>query len=130
MKKLVFLIMLSIPAWCMAAQLDKSVNRAAAKALAKTAVRVQVQLAKPVYMSEVMFRRPRTQDTVISVDYKQVICTGRLSSQKTHVYVPLACVQDEKYKAASVRLTFADGQQVKKSGKDVEMQAKFARIRI
>ncbi len=131
MKKLAVLVVLSIPALGLSATLSEQINRAAANAFAKSTVAVQVKLAKPVYMSDVMLRPVRgTKDTVISVDYKQAKCTGRLSAQKTHVIVPASCVQDEKYKAAQIRLTFADGSQVKKSGKAVQVQNQVAHIRL
>ena len=131
MKKLVTFIILSIPALGLSATLSEQLTRATAQAFAKSTVQVQVKLAKPVYMSDVMLRPIRGgKDTVIRVDYKQTKCTGRLSARETHVYVPLSCVQDEKYKAAQVHLTFADGSQIKKSGKSVEVQEKLARIRL
>lgn len=131
MKKLAVLFVLSIPALGLCASLSEQINRATTQALAKNAVQVQVKLAKPVYMSDVMFRPIRGgKDTVIRVDYKQTKCTGRLSAQKTHVVVPASCVASEKYKAAQIHLTFADGSQVKKSGKAVQMQNQVAHIRL
>lgn len=131
MKKLAVLVVLSIPTLGLCASLSEQINRVAAQALAKSSVQVHVKLAKPVYMSDVMFRPVRgTKDTVIRVDYKEQKCTGRLSAQKTHVVVPASCVVDEKYKAAQIHLTFADGSQVKKSGKAVHVQDNVAHIRL
>ena len=131
MKKLAVLVVLSIPALGLSATLSNQLERTAAQALAKSSVQVQVKLAKPVYMSDVMFRPVRGgKDTVIRVDYKEQTCTGRLSVQKTHVIVPSSCVVEDKYKAAQVHLTFADGSSIKKSGKSVEVQQKLAHIRL
>ena len=131
MKKLAVLFVLSLPAWCAADRFSDQLTRATAHALAKSTVQVHVKLAKPVYMSDVMFRPVRgTKDTVIRTDYKEQTCTGHLSAQETHVLVLLSCVVDDKYKAAQVSVKFADGSWVKKSGKAVEMQDKFAVIRL
>ena len=131
MKKLVVILLLSIPALCWAQNLSTQLERIAVNAVAKSAVQVHVKLAKPVYMSDVMFRPVRGgKDTVIRIDYKEQKCTGRLAAQKTHVVVPVSCVQDEKYKATQVRLTFADGSQLKKPGKVVQVQDELAHIRL
>ncbi len=107
------------------------VERATARALAKSAVHVQVTLAKPVYMSEVMFRPVRGgKDTVIRVDYKQAACRGRLSAQKTYVQVPASCIAYEKYEVSQVNLTFADGRRVTKTGKSVEQKNQTAWIKL
>lgn len=129
MKKLAVFVVLSIPALGLSATLSEQLERVTAQALAKRTVAVQVKLAKPVYMSDVMFRPIRGgKDTVIRVDYKQTKCTGRLSAQKTHVVVPALCVATEDYKAAQIQLTFADGSRIKKSGKAVQVQNNVARI--
>ena len=131
MKKLAVLFILSIPALGLSTTLSEQLERAAARALAQNTVAVQVKLAKPVYMSDVMLRLVRGgKDTVIRVDYKQAKCTGRLSAQKTHVVVPMLCVVSEDYKAAQIRLTFADGSQIKKSGKAVQVQNNVAHIHL
>ncbi len=130
MKKLVALLMLSLPVCLMALPLSTQVERATAQALVKNTVHVQVKLAKPVRMSDVMFRRPRSKDVVIRVDYKQTQCTGRLSFTKTHVYVPLSCVQDGKFRAANVQLTFADGSQLHKTAQAVTTYEEVASIRL
>ncbi|MBP5404201.1 MAG: hypothetical protein J6Y17_03830 [Elusimicrobiaceae bacterium] len=130
MKKLVLLIVLTLPTLGGAHNLSEPVNRATAKAIAATAVQVYVKLAKPVYMSDVMFRPVRGKDTVIRVDYKEQTCIGRLSAKKTYVVVPLSCVADEKYKAAKINLVFANGLPVQKTGNAVENQGKVAYIRL
>ncbi len=131
MKKIAVLFVLSIPALGLSTTLSEQLERTAAQALAKITVQIHVKLAKPVYMSDVMFRPVRgTKDTVIRVDYKEQTCTGRLSVHKTHVLLPTSCVQDGNYKAAQVHLTFADGSSIKKSGKSVEVQEKLAHIRL
>ena len=130
MKNLVAVIILSVPALCAATTLGERLERATASTLAKSTVHVQVKLAKPVYMSEVMFRPVRGRDTVIRVDYKQTKCSGRLSAQKTHVYVPLSCVMQGKYRASKIALTFYDGRQVQAFGKSVEMLEDKAFIRL
>ena len=130
MKKLVLLFVLTIPMLGISHNLNDSVDRAAAKAVATTAVRVHVKLARPVYMSDVMFRPVRGQDMVIRVDYKEQTCIGRLSAQKTYVVVPTSCVADEKYKAAKLNLIFANGRPVQKTGKAVENQGKVAYIHL
>ena len=130
MKKLVVLFVLSIPAFGLSATLSDQLERVAAQTLAKSSVQVHVKLAKPVYMSDVMFRRPRGKNVVIRVDYKEQKCTGHLSAQETHVVVPVSCVQAGNYKAAQVNLTFANGKQVKKSGKSVKVQDELAFVRL
>ncbi len=130
MKKLAVLFILSIPALGLSATFSEQLERVTAQALAKTAVQVHVKLAKPVYMSDVMFRRPRGKNIVIRVDYKEQKCTGRLSAEKTHVIVPVSCVQNSKYKAAQVHLTFFNGKQIKKSGKSIEIQDELALVRL
>lgn len=128
MKKLVVLFVLSIPALGLCATLSEQINRAAANAYAQSTVQVQVKLAKPVYMSDMMFRRPRGKDVLIRTDYKENTCTGRLSAQRTHVIVPVACVQDRKYKVEQIRLTFADGRKIKKSVQALHLHEKSAHI--
>ena len=130
MKKLAVLIILSIPAWGVAHHLGRFIDHATARALTQSTVEVRVKLAKPVYMSEVMFRPVRGRDTVIRIDYKEQTCTGRLSVHKTHVVVPSSCVQDGKYKVTKISLTFANGHQVKKTGQSVQVQDKLANIRL
>ena len=128
MKKLAALVVLSIPMWGIAATFSEKLDRTLANALAKITVQVKVTLAKPVYMSDVMFRRPRGANVVIRTDYKEQTCTGRLSAQETHVYVPLSCVQDGKYKAEEISLTFADGRRVKKSAQALHLHKNSAHI--
>lgn len=130
MKKLMMLLLLSIPLCSVAQNLNKRIERAAARMLAKNTVAVEVKLAKPVYMSDVMYRRPRGKNVVIRVDYKQTHCRGRLAEQQTQVYVPLSCVAEDDYKAAEVFITFFDGKKIHKSGKHVQYQDKIALIRI
>ena len=128
MKKLVVLFVLSIPACCVSTTLSEKLDRVLTAAQAKIAVRVKVTLAKPVYMSDMMCRPVRGKDVVIRTDYKEQTCTGRLSAQKTQVYVPLSCVQDENYKAEKISLTFADGRNVKKSAKALHLHENSAHI--
>lgn len=130
MKKLVVLCMLSIPVLSMAQDLSESVSRMAANAFTRNTVKVDVKLAKPVYMSDLMCRPVRGEDMVVRVDYKQTTCTGILSAQKTQVYVPLSCVADGKYKASQINLTFADGSRVSKNHKSIKYQGKRAFIRL
>jgi len=131
MKKLAILFVLSIPALCAAGTLNDNLARITANALAEVTVQVRVKLAKPVYMSDVMFRPVRGgKNVVVRTDYKEQKCTGRLSAQKTHVVVPVSCAVAEDYKVEQVSLTFADGKQVKKSGKAVELKDKSAHIRL
>ena len=107
-----------------------SIERAVAQAVANqdASVSVQVKLAKPVYMSDVMFRRPRCKNMVIDMDYKQKSCMGRLSARKDYVSVPTSCVKDGKYHAFRVTLSFTNGKKVTKSGKDIKFQKEGARI--
>ena len=128
MKKLAILFILSLPAWCAADHLGDQLIRATAHAFAKSTVQVHIQLAKPVYMSDVMFRRPRGKNVVIYTDYKEQTCTGRLSAQATHVSVPLSCVQDDKYKAEKISLTFADGRRINKTAQALHVHEKSAHI--
>ena len=125
MKKLVVMLLLSIPALGAAYNLNEQVNRAAADALAKMQVQVHVKLAKPVYISDVMLRPMRGgKDTVIRTDYKVQTCTGRLSVQKTYVRVPASCIKVKNYTVSQIRLTFADGRQIQKSARAVIEQQK------
>ena len=130
MKKLAVLFVLSIPAFGLSTTLSEQLERVTTQALAKSSVQVHVKLAKPVYMSDVMFRRPRGKNVVIRVDYKEQKCTGHLSAQNTHVILPASCVQEGNYKAAQVNLTFANGKQVKKSCKAVQLQDELAFVRL
>ena len=130
MKKLVALFILSLPVCLTAFPLSTKVERAVTKTVANNSVQVQVKLAKPVRMSDMMFRRPRCKDMVVRIDYKQTTCTGILSAAKTHVAVPLSCVRDGKYQADQVHLTFADGSQVHKTAKSVETHDEVATIRL
>ncbi|MBO5911063.1 MAG: hypothetical protein J6Q05_02585 [Elusimicrobiaceae bacterium] len=131
MKKLVVFVVLSIPTVGLSSTLSDQLERVAANALTRATVQVQVKLAKPIYMSDVMFRPVRGgRDTVIRVDYKEQTCTGHLSAQETHVIVPVSCVQDDNYKADQINLMFADGRQIKKTGKSVVLQNKQAHIRL
>ncbi len=130
MKKLVLSIILSFPALCIAHNLNNQLTRTVTNALAQSSVQVHVKLAKPVYMSDVMFRPVRGRDTVIRMDYKERKCMGRLSAKKTHVVVPSSCVADEKYKATKINLIFSNEQSVQKTGKAVETQGKVAYIRL
>ena len=130
MKKLVCLLVVLSPLFAQAqnSALNQAVDRAVSTQT--SFVKVWVKLTKPVYMSEVMFRRPRCKDTVIRIDYKEQECTGRLSVQKTHVWVPASCVQDGKYNASRVKMTFADGSSIQKSAEAVQTVGKQARIGI
>ncbi len=131
MKKLVVFVVLSIPTVGLSSTLSDQLERVAANALTRATVQVQVKLAKPIYMSDVMFRPVRGgRDAVIRVDYKEQTCTGHLSAQETHVIVPVSCVQDDNYKADQINLMFADGRQIKKTGKSVVLQNKQAHIRL
>ena len=132
MKKLVLISLLSVPALCVANQLTDQITRATARALAQNNVKVEVKLAKPVHMSDVMFRPVRGgKDVVIRVDYKEKSCTGRLSAQSKDVVVPAQCVASEgDYHLSKMRLTFADGSQVVKQKKALQTQGQIARIRL
>ncbi len=132
MKKLVLISLLSVPALCVANQLTDQITRATARALAQNNVKVEVKLAKPVRMSDVMVRPVRGgRDIVIRVDYKEKICTGRLSAQNKDVVVPAQCVASEgDYHLSTMRLTFADGRQVVKQKKALQTQGQIARIRL
>lgn len=122
-------MLLSVSTLCAALTFSEKLDRAATRALAQTAVKVHVTLAKPVYMSEVMFRPVRGgKDVVVRTDYKEQTCTGRLSAQKTHVAVPVSCVQNEQYKAEQITLTFADGRNIQKSAQAVRLHKQAAHI--
>ncbi len=132
MKKLVLISLLSVPALCVAHHLEDPITRATVRALAQSAVKVEVKLAKPVYISDVMFRPVRGgKDTVIRVDHKTKSCQGRLAAQKTHVIVPARCVAAEgEFNVTKLRLTFSDGNQVVKQKKALQIQGPIARIRL
>ena len=108
--------------------LDKALDRAVAAQTAS--VHVWVRLAKPVYISDVMFRRPRGKNIVIRTDYKEKQCLGRLSAQEKQVYVPLACVAEDKYRADEMRITFANKQTVQKSANDLQFTKTAAYIKL
>lgn len=118
MKKLVILMMLSLPVVSAAQTLEQRVQRMATQAITRMTVKVSVKLAKPIYMSDVMFRRPRGKNIIIGTDYKQATCTGVLSDKQ--VYVPASCVVDKNYQPSRVTLTFADGHNVHKAGQSVK----------
>lgn len=128
MKKLAVLVVLSIPLCGIATTLSGKLDRTLTNAFTRMTVRVKVTLAKPVYMSDVMFRPVRGKDVVIRTDYKEQTCTGLLSTQEMHVYVPLSCVQDANYKAEKINLTFADGRSVKKSAQALHLHENSAHI--
>ncbi len=90
---------------------EPSLARAVAQAqlLREAAVEVSATLAKPVKMSDVMFRRPRGADMVIRTDYKTTSCKGTLDQSLTRVYVPTVCVAQEGYTLAKLTLVFANG---------------------
>ena len=128
MKKLLAVVMLFVPALAVAHKLDQQLERLTAQAFAQSVVQVQVKLVKPVHISDMMLRPVRGKDVVIRTDYKQNRCTGRLSVQRTHVIVPLSCVEDNNYKAEQIYLVFTDGRRIEKSGKSVKIQKNTARI--
>ena len=132
MKKLVLISLLSVPALCVANHLNDQITRATNRAFAKNTVKVEVKLAKPVHMSDVMFRPVRGgKDVVIRVDYKEKSCTGRLSEHGKEVVVPAQCVASEgAFLLSKMRLTFADGRQVVKQKKALQTQGPIARIRL
>ncbi len=113
-----------------APSLDKQVQRAVLQALSlgKNEVLVNLKFAKPVYMSDLMLRRPRVKDMVIRVDYTQKSCRGVLDQSGDRVYVPVNCVKQDGYKVADVQLTFANGTKVKKTGTSIEKKGDVAQI--
>lgn len=132
MKKLVLISLLSVPALCVANQLTDQITRATNRAFANNTVKVEVKLAKPVRMSDVMVRPVRGgHDMVIRVDYKAKACIGRLSEHGKEVVVPAQCVASEgAFFLSKMRLTFADGRQVVKQKKALQTQGPIARIRL
>lgn len=130
MKKLVVCMLLSLPAWGIAQPVSTAVERAAARAVAQHTVHVRVQLAKPVYMSDVMYRPVRGKDMIIRTDYKEQKCVGILAAQKTQVLVPSSCVSDEEYRVFRINIFFPNGKRVTKAGKSIEVQERVARIRL
>lgn len=133
MKKISILLAVSLLTPGLFAQkvpLSKQIERAVAQAVAgrDMYVSVQVKLAKPVYMSDLMVRRPRCKDMVVSVDYKQKSCTGWLSAGQDYVSVPTSCVQDGKYRASKITVSLANGRQITKSGKAVQSRKDTSRI--
>ena len=126
MKKLVVFMLLSIPVVSVAQSFEQRVQRAIAKAAVRPTVKVSVKLAKPVYMSDVMFRRPRGKNMVIGTDYKQNTCTGVVSDKQ--VYVPATCVVEKEYRPTQVILTFANGRNVQKAGRSVKRMGDVAVI--
>ena len=118
MKKLVIFMLLSIPIVSVAQSFEQRFQRTIAQAAVRPTVKVSVKLAKPIYMSDVMFRRPRGKNMVIGMDYKQNTCTGVVSNKQ--VYVPATCVVEKNYHPAQVTLTFANGRNVQKTGRSVK----------
>ncbi len=112
--------------------LNKQIQRTVLQmlSLGKNEVLVSLKFAKPVYMSDVMFRRPRGKDMVIRVDYKQKSCRGVVDQSGDRVYVPVTCLKQDGYKVSNVQLTFANGTKVKKTGTSIEKKGDVAQIHL
>lgn len=98
-------------AFAQRADLSPALDRAAAQAkqLSDAAVQVVLDWHKEVKMSDVMFRRPRVKDSVISVKRKQTHCKGTLLQDGEHVLIPSVCAHKNKYHLDQVTLKFANG---------------------
>ena len=124
MKKLLFTLAVLLNISPLAAQtLDQQVTRAVSKAISHQPVHVDVQikLAKPIYMSDYMWRRPRCKDVIIRWEQKENSCTGTLRTDLQRVYIPATCAQEEKYRISQVEITFANGRKLQTSGKAVRI---------
>ena len=131
MKKITCLFISLLTATPLVAQnLNHKVTRTVDQAvLARTAkVQVQVKLAKPVRMSDVMFRRPRGKDIIIDWKQKENTCTGTLHTGLQRVYVPAPCVQEDNYQIAQIKMTFPNGKQLQTSAKSVRITKEKAFI--
>ncbi len=128
MKKVVYLIVVCMFGPLLWAQpLDRQVERAVTKAVITQPVSVQVKLVKPVYSSDVMFRRPR-KNVIISTKQKENTCTGFWKVNGSKVYIPAVCAQEEGYHITAVKLVFADGHTSKLPGKQVQIRGDVALI--
>ena len=124
MKKIISILAVALSISPLAAQtVNEQVTRAVTQAVQKQcpAVKVWVKLTKPVHMSDVMFRRPRGKDIIIDWKQKENTCTGTLHANLQRVYIPAACVQEEEYQIAQVKMTFANGRTLQTSGKAVRI---------
>jgi len=93
-------------------QLQRNVYAAAQDATSK--VQVRFKWEKPVYMKDLMFRRPRTKDRVIRWDQKTTTCSGVVSSEN-RVYFVADCLEPGSFDLAhlkSVQIAFANGVEV------------------
>ena len=93
-------------------------------------VNVRAVLVKPVYMSEVMLRRPRCKDQIVSYKEKTTTCQGVLSNSDQRVYVPSACVSAKDYKLSKVVFTLGNGQNIKSSQPSVTITKEIAFVQL
>lgn len=112
-KVFVSLLLATVPLGTFAqrAAFTPALDRAAAQAkqLSDSTVQVMLDWHKEVKMSDVMFRRPRVKDSVISVKRKQTYCKGTLLQDGEHVLIPAVCAHKNKYHLDQVTLKFANG---------------------
>ncbi len=119
MKKIILLCLMGLSAATLPAgaqsftdQLQRNVYAAAQDATSK--VQVHFKWKKPVYMSDVMFRRPRTKDMIIRWDQKTTTCAGIVSAEN-RVYFVADCLEPGSFEfehLKEVQVTFANGEKV------------------
>lgn len=92
-------------------RVERAVNTAQVQAqqLQGAAVTVTATLKKPVKMSDVMMRRPRCKDQIISYETKTNTCRGTLEQGGRRVYLTADCISKKDYTLFSVKLQFANG---------------------
>lgn len=86
-----------------------SVAQAQAQQIQEAAVSVTATFQKPVKMSDVMCRRPRCKDRVISYETKTNTCRGTLAKGGVRVYTTADCMQQKDFALSTVKLKFANG---------------------
>lgn len=130
MKKSILCALLFLSAPLFAVPLTDQVERAVAAAIAVRNQRVTVsaKLVKPVYSSDVMFRRPRGRDVVIATRQKENTCTGLWDTTARRIYLPAACVQEEKYRLETLRVTFTGGRSANILGSSVKVVGDVALV--
>ena len=94
---------------------ERSVTSAQAQAqqIQEATVVVTSTFQKPVKMSDVMVRRPRCKDQVLSYKTKTVTCRGTLAASGQRVYTTANCARQDDYTLSTVSLKFSNGRVAK-----------------
>ena len=109
------LLNLSAAAFAQNSRLPNNVERSVASAQAQAqqaqeaAVSITATFQKAVKMSDVMCRRPRCKDQIISYETKTNICRGTLAKSGVRVYTTANCMRHKDFALSTVTLKFANG---------------------